>query len=86
MSTFGWISLAAYASVVGLAALVRGRLYAIFATVLLGIHTSVSVALWPEFERVWPLYAYLQASVYVHFASLVWARLRPRPYRALVSL
>jgi uncharacterized protein len=86
VSTFGWISLAAWAGVVALAAIVRGRLYAIFATVLLGIHTSVSVALWPAFEPVWPVYAYLQASVYVHFAALVWARLRPRPYRVFVSL
>jgi predicted MPP superfamily phosphohydrolase len=84
--SFGWLSLAGAASVVALAALVRGRLYAIFATVLLTIHTSISVALWPAFAWAWPVYAYLQVAVYVHFASLAWARLRPRPYRLLVSL
>jgi predicted MPP superfamily phosphohydrolase len=86
MAYFGWISLAAAATVVALAAIVRGRLYAIFATVLLGIHTSIAVALAPAFVSVWPVYVYLHAAVYVHFGSLVWARLRPRPYRALVSL
>ncbi len=84
--SFGWLSLAGAVSVVALAALVRGRLYAIFASVLLTIHTLVSVALWPAFAWAWPVYAYLQATVYVHFASLAWARLRPRPYRLLVSV
>lgn len=80
------MSLAAAALVVALAALFRGRLYAVFATVLLAIHTSISVALWPAFAWAWPVYAYLHAAVYVHFASLAWARLRPVPYRLLVSL
>lgn len=84
--SFGWASLGAAALVVVLAAAFRGRLYAIFATVLLTIHTSISVALWPAFSWAWPVYVYLQAAVYVHFASLAWARLRPAPYRLLVSL
>ena len=83
---FGWISVGAAAFVVALAAIFRGRFYAIFATVLLTLHTSISVALWPAFSWAWPVYLYLQATVYVHFASLAWARLRPAPYRLLVSL
>ncbi len=86
MLSFGWLSLAGAALVVVLAAALRGRLYAVFATVLLGIHTSISVALWPSFAWIWPLYAYLQVAVYLHFASLVRARMRSRLYRALVSV
>jgi predicted MPP superfamily phosphohydrolase len=86
MATFTWASLAAAAVVVLAAALLRGRFYALFAAVLLGIHTAVSVALAPQFERVFPLYVFLQAGVYLHFLALVRPRLRPLWYRVLVSV
>jgi predicted MPP superfamily phosphohydrolase len=72
--------------VVVAAGLVRGRFYATFAGVILGVHTLVSVGLAPRFAAVWPFYVYLQACVYAHFLSLVWPKLRPWPYRALVSV
>ena len=49
MQPFTALSLAAYAFVVLAAGVVRGRFYAVFAAVILGIHTSVSVALAPRF-------------------------------------
>lgn len=78
--------------VVCAAALWRGRLYASFAAVLLGIHTSIALSLYGSFSLyrgfayVWPVFVYLHAAVYVHFVSLSWARMRPWPYRALVSV
>jgi len=84
--TFAWASVASALMVVAAAAFFRGRFYAIFATVLLTVHTSISVALWPSFQWAWPLYAYLQIVVYLHFAGLTRPALRPRIYRALVSL
>jgi predicted MPP superfamily phosphohydrolase len=72
--------------VVLVAALVRGRPYAIFAGVILGVHTLIAVEQAPRFVWAWPLYAYLQATVYVHFLSLVRPRLRPSWYRLAVSI
>lgn len=83
---FPWLSAAAALSVVLLAAVVRGRLYATFVGVLLTIHTLVSVALARFTGPLLPLYAYFQATVFVHFAMLARARMRPIWYRALVSL
>jgi uncharacterized protein len=66
--------------------------YATFATVLLGIHTSIALSLYGSFSLyrgfayVWPAFLYLHAAVYFHFGSLAWARMRPRSYRALVSV
>jgi predicted MPP superfamily phosphohydrolase len=86
LALFPWLSAGAAALVVLAAALVRGRLYATFVSVLLGVHTLVSVAMAPLFERVLPAYAYLQLAVYLHFALLALPRLRPLWYRALVSV
>lgn len=86
MTPFTWASLAAAVVVVTAAGLLRGRFYAVFAAVLLGIHTSVSVALAPHFEPIFPLYAYLQVTVYLHFLLLVRPRLRPLWFRVLVTV
>lgn len=83
---FPWLSAAAAILVVAFAALVRGRLYATFAAVLLTIHTLLSVAMAPLFERAFPAYMYLQAVAYLHFALLAVPRMRPLWFRALVSL
>ncbi|NOY92150.1 MAG: phosphodiesterase [Deltaproteobacteria bacterium] len=68
----------------------RGRFYAIFALVLLSLESFVGAQLIPRFLEVSPwLYGaalYLHASVYVHLASLLFAKLRPLAWRALVSI
>jgi hypothetical protein len=84
--SFGLASALGAAGVVLLAAVLRGRFFAIFAAVLLTVHTAVSVTLWPAFAWAAPLYVYLQVAVYLHFASLAKPVLRPLPYRLLVSL
>jgi predicted MPP superfamily phosphohydrolase len=85
-SIFAVASTAGLALVVVTAALVRGRPFAIFVGVLLGIHTLVSIALAPHFSWAWPAYAYLQAAVYVHLLLLSRPRLRPLLQRLLVSI
>lgn len=72
--------------VVLLAARFRGRFYAIFALVLASLQTFVGIALYTSFEALWPLWVYGSATAYLHLASLVWARLRPPWWRALVSV
>jgi predicted MPP superfamily phosphohydrolase len=85
-SWFALCSGLGWALVVAGAALFRNRFYAAFAAVVLGVHTLVSVALAPAFAWAAPLYAALQASVYVHFLGLVQPRMRPRWYRWLISV
>jgi uncharacterized protein len=79
-TALGWLS------VVLFALRLRGRIFAAFAAVLLGIHALSSVALWPHTGPLAPLYVYLQAVTFVHFLSLVRARVRPRAWRYLVAL
>ena len=85
-STFAMASAVGLGAVIIAAWLARGRPYAIFAGVVLGVHTLVSVTLVPRLAWALPVYAFLQATVYVHFLSLVRPRLRPLWYRALVSV
>lgn len=90
MSAFTLASLAAWIALVLLAYRMRGRLFATFAAVMLGVHTLGSVALFPVLAPlsapVAPLYAALQGAAYLHFFSLLRARMRPLPWRVLVSL
>ncbi len=86
MSWFALGSLLGWVVVVGAARLFRSRFYSIFTGVVLFVHSASTVALFPVFERGWPLYAYLQVVVFVHFLSLVRPRARPLAFRALVSI
>jgi predicted MPP superfamily phosphohydrolase len=86
MSVFTLASLAGLTAVVALAALARGRQYATFLGVLLGIHTLSATALFPHAGIFRPAYVWAHAAVYVHFALLARPRMRPWPYRALVSV
>ena len=49
-STFLAVTALAWLGVVGVAGLRRGRMFAIFAGVMLGVHALTSVALWPHFR------------------------------------
>ncbi|MCZ7680566.1 MAG: hypothetical protein M5U28_18095 [Sandaracinaceae bacterium] len=81
LATFGSAGL-----VVALAAALRGRFFATFAAVLLGVQGLVAWGLFASFEPLWPLYAHLQLAVHLHFLSLSRARMRPLLWRALVSV
>jgi len=82
-------SLAGLAIIIA-ARLLRGRFYAIFALVLLSLQSFVGAALIPRFLEISPyVYAvalFLHVTVYVHLASLLFAKLRPPLWRALVSI
>src|SRR5262245_46051790 len=86
MQGCGLGSLLAYGLVVLSAGLFRSRAYALFRAVGLGLHTAFALALAPSLWRVWPLFVYLHATVYVHSLLLVRPRLRPLWYRALISV
>lgn len=83
---FTVVSIACAITIVLLARRFRGAFFARFATVILTIHTLSSIALFDHVGPWWPLFAYLQLTTYVHFATLIWARMRPLPWRLLVSV
>lgn len=80
-------TLTAWAAVVLLAAARRGRMFAIFAGIMLGVHGLISVALWPHFESrgLGVLVLGLQLLTFVQFGSLVFPRLRHPVWRVLIS-
>jgi predicted MPP superfamily phosphohydrolase len=84
---FGPITLLGWLAVVGLAAARRGRMFATFAGVMLGVHALVSVALWPQFRAhgLGPLALALQLMTFVQFGALTFPRLRSRIWRLLVA-
>lgn len=85
---FAWFlggSLAGTAIVALAARVLRGRLYAIFASVILGIHSLLASALAPHVGPLISAYVVAHALVYVNFLGLVRPALRPPWYRVLVS-
>lgn len=86
MSAFTLATLAAWAAVVALAALLRSRSYAAFRLVMLGLHSWFAIALYPRFAWAWPAFVYLHATVYLHSLALIRPRMRSLAYRALVSI
>jgi predicted MPP superfamily phosphohydrolase len=82
---FPWVTLGLWAGVVALAARSRGRQFATFAGLILGIHSLIAVEMAPAFARVAPVFAALHVAVYVNFLMLARPRMRPLLYRLLVS-
>jgi predicted MPP superfamily phosphohydrolase len=85
-SWFAGASAIGWATVVVAALAVRGRLFGTFVGILLAIQTLISIAMLSAFVRIVPLYAALQAVVIVHFCALARPQMRPRLYRALISV
>lgn len=82
---FPWMTLGLWACVVALAARARGRQFATFAGVILGIHSLIAVTMASSFARFWPVFVVLHVAVYVNFFMLARPRMRPLIYRLLVS-
>ncbi len=85
MTAFSIASVAAWILVVLVAWRVRGRPYVVFVAVLLGVYTLVATSLASHTGFVFPLYAYLHATVYANFVFLARPRMRPLAFRVLVS-
>ena len=86
-STFVVVTAIAWLGVIGVAGLRRGKMFAIFAGVMLGVHALISVALWPHLRvlAVAPIVVWLHLATYLHFCALTFPRLRRWPWRVLVS-
>jgi predicted MPP superfamily phosphohydrolase len=81
-----WIGSAAAWLVVVLAAGVRrNRFFAMFAGVLVGVHTLISCGLARHVGPLFPLYAALQVTVYVNYFFLSRPRMRPFAYRVFIT-
>jgi hypothetical protein len=88
VSTFALVSVVAYLLVVAAAFSFRSRFYGIFRAVTLGVHSLIAAAIWPAVAPtpVAPAFLWLHGAVFVHSLFLVRPRLRPLPYRALISI
>ncbi|MCB9796697.1 MAG: metallophosphoesterase [Alphaproteobacteria bacterium] len=73
------------AAVVAAGAL-RGRAYAVFLAVMLGVHAASVTALSPWLVSLWPAVVWLQGAALLHSLSLTRPSLKPPLWRALVSL
>ncbi|MFO0561500.1 MAG: metallophosphoesterase [Polyangiales bacterium] len=88
MASFFVFGAASTAAVVAHAAVKRGRLFATFAGVFMGVHTLAATAFASALSP-WPLrvaFGAANALVYGHFFALARPAWRPRWYRALVSV
>jgi len=83
---FTAVTILAWFVVVVAAGVLRGRFFGLFAAVMLGVHSASAVALYPYFEWCWPAYLWLHGAVFLHFGSLIWARMRPLPWRLVVTM
>jgi len=86
VTAFTVSSLVALATVVVAAGVLRSGLYAVFAAVILGLHTVVSVGLYPLLEGLGPVLWWAQAAVFVQYGMLIFPKLRPTWYRGLVTV
>jgi uncharacterized protein len=85
MFWFDVLTAAGWIAVVLAARLARGRPFAIFVGVLVGIYSLLAAALAPWLRPVLALFVALHVTVYVNFLALSRPRMRSFPYRVLVS-
>lgn len=85
VSTFTLASLAIWLGIVLFAATFRGRLYAIFSAIVLGLYTAIGVAVLPRLPLPGPAVYYLHGAAYLSWLLLISPKLRPEWFRALVS-
>ena len=85
MSWFGAATVAGWLLVVVTALVLRNRSFAAFVGVLVGIYSLAAAAMAPAFSAVLPAFAAFHAIVYVNFLALARPKMRPLPYRLLVS-
>lgn len=88
MTMFSAVSLLLWGLVVASARLFRGRLFAIFATVVVGMYTGAALAFapLPRGSALWPLFIALHGTVYLHLFMLSRPAMRPLWYRVLISI
>jgi len=86
MSHFTLASLIGYGSVMLVTWRERGRFFALFSGIALGLFTLVAISMQRELHQLVGLARdYLMAAVFLHFLLLVWPRLRPWHVRIFVS-
>lgn len=85
LHVLGYLTLGAWLLVVSAAALTRGRQFAVFAGVIVGLHSLIAAEIAPLLSPVLPLFIALHLAVYIHFFMLTQPRMRPLPYRLLIS-
>ena len=83
---FAVLSFAGLGLVVARAFFTRGLPFAVFAALMLGVHTCTAVILFPALGWLQPIALVLQIVTLIHFLLLSRPRMRSLTYRALVSV
>lgn len=81
-----WFIFGAFGAVVGCAWFVRSRAYALYSAISLGVQLLIWLALGPHLGVLQVPFLACQLLVFLHYARLVWPKLRSLPYRMLVSI
>jgi uncharacterized protein len=85
MTWFQLLTLGGWVGVVLAASLLRGRRFAISASVLLGVYSLLALAMVPPAPPLLYLFVAFHVAVYLNFALLARPRMRPLAFRLLVS-
>jgi predicted MPP superfamily phosphohydrolase len=85
MTTFGMLTLAGWALAVVVALVFRSRVFGVLVGVMLGAYSLFASAVLPRFGVLQPIGWVLHATVYVNFLALSRPRMRPPPYRWVIS-
>jgi predicted MPP superfamily phosphohydrolase len=87
MSLFTGLSLVGYLTVMLVTWRERGRFFAMFSGVALGLFTWIAAGSQRQLAFLFTPYVrdYLMATVYVHFLMMVWPHLRPWPWRVFIN-
>lgn len=87
MSLFTGLSLIGYLTVMLVTWRERGRFFAMFSGVALGLFTWIATSSQRQLAMVFTPYLrdYLMVTVYAHFLMLVWPHLRPWPWRVFIN-
>jgi predicted MPP superfamily phosphohydrolase len=86
VSLFVLGSLAAWVVVVGCAWALRSRTYATYRAISLGVLALLASSLFPRMHALWPLFVYGYVAAFAQSFALIRPRLRPLPYRVLISI
>ncbi len=85
MAWFSTLTLGGWLLVVGCALAMRGRQFAMFVGILVGVYGLLALSMVPAYAPLQWVFAAFHVTVYVNYAMLARPRMRSLPYRLLIT-
>ena len=85
MAWFSAITLGGWFIVVGVALGIRGRQFAMFVGILVGVYGLLALAMVPTYPPLRAVFAAFHVTVYLNYLMLARPRMRSLPYRLLIT-